>query len=169
MKSLRKLHVNQVEVLIKDGTRLNAVVKRLNPIGSNGYPFRCHCCGSVCHMVQGCPDSYENIEKVQKSAAEDIEDCWLFTGSKTEFMQHLVGESSHSAALNSACSSTVAEEWLKCYFDTLHPESLAQVTQEKSHTVFKFGDSQLKSMEKVQFPCEIAGQKCFITTDVVKK
>ena len=23
-------------------------------------------------------------------------------------------------------------------------------------------------MEKVRFPCEIAGQKCFITTDVVK-
>ena len=34
--------------------------------------------------------------------------------------------------------------------------------------VFKFGGgSQLKSMEKVRFPCEIAGQKCFITIVVV--
>ena len=55
--------MNQVQVLIKDGTRLNAVVKRLNPIGSIGYPSRCHSCGSVRHMAQGCPDSYENIEE----------------------------------------------------------------------------------------------------------
>ena len=109
------------------------------------------------------------LKEFKSQQLKILEDCWLFTGSKTELMQDLVGESLHSAALNSGCSSTVAEEWLKCYFNTLHPESLAQVTQKKSHTVFKFGDSQLKSMEKVQFPCEIAGQKCFITTDVVKK
>ena len=121
-------------------------------------------------MVQDCPNSYENIERVHESTAEDIEDCWLFTGSKTELMQDLVGESLNSAVLDSVCNSTVAgEEWLKCCFDTLRPESLAQVTQKKSYTVFKFrGGSQLKSMKKVQFPCKIAGQKCFITTDIVK-
>ena len=122
-------------------------------------------------MVQDCPDSYENIERVHESTAEDIlEDCWLFTGSKTELMQDLVGESLNSAVLDSVCSSTVAgEEWLKCCFDILRPESFAQVTRKKRHTVFKFGGgSQLKSMEKVRFPCDIAGQKCFITTDVAK-
>ena len=118
----------------------NTVVKCLNPIGSNGYPFRCHSCGAFRHMVQDCPDSYENIERVHESTAEDIEDCWLFTGSKTELMQDLVGESLNSAVLDSACSSTVAgEEWLECYLDTLRSESLVQVTREKSHTVLKFG------------------------------
>ena len=67
-------------------------------------------------------------------------------------MQDLVGESLNSAVLDSACSSTVAgEEWLKCCFDTLHPESLNQITRKNSHTVFTFGGgSQLKSMEKVK-------------------
>ena len=105
-------------------------------------------------MVQDCPDSYENIERVHESTAEDIEDCWLFTGSKTELMQDLVGESLNSAVPDSARHSTVAgEEWPKCYFDTLCPGSLAQVTRKESHTVFKFGGgSQLKSMEKFGFP-----------------
>ena len=44
-------------------------------------------------MVQDCPDSHENIERVHESTAEDIEDWWLFTGSKRELMQNLVGES----------------------------------------------------------------------------
>ena len=101
----------------KQGPKVeNTVVKRLNPIGSNSCPFRCHSCGSVRHMVQDCSESYDNIEIVHESTVEDIEDiedCWLFTSNKTELMQDLIGESLNSAVKDSACSFTVAgEEWL---------------------------------------------------------
>ena len=73
-----------------------------------------------------------------------------------------------AAILDSACSSTVAGKiWMKCYLDTLSEEK-QQVTRCEIETNFKFGGgTRMKSIEKVTFPCKIAGVKCRITSDVV--
>ena len=137
-KVARKTECDSSASINKRGSKVeNTVVKQLNPIGSNCCPLKCHSFTSVRHMVQDCPDSYENIERIHESTAEDIEVCWLFTGSRTELIQDLAGESLNSSVLDSACSSTASgEEWLKCYIDKLRSESLAQVIRKKSHTVF---------------------------------
>ena len=75
----------------------------------------------------------------------------------------------NAAILDSACSSTGAGTiWMKCYLNTLSQDKQQQVTRCEIDTILKFrGGTLMKSIEKVTFPCEIAGVKCRITTDVV--
>ncbi len=141
-----------------------------NPLGTDGMPMKCVICESIFHFARNCPDSYENIEKQQDSNTNNDVEAALFTGNKLEEMQVLVSETINSAVLDSGCSSTVTgETWMKCYLDTLSEDKLKQVIHCESDTMFKFGGGRrLKSKEKVTFPCEIAGVKCNITTDVVE-
>ena len=37
--------------------------KKINPIGANGKPLLCNSCGSYRHLLEECPDSWENMEK----------------------------------------------------------------------------------------------------------
>ena len=37
--------------------------KKINPIGVNGKPLLCNSCGSYRHLLEECPDSWENMEK----------------------------------------------------------------------------------------------------------
>ena len=71
--------------------------------------------------------------------------------------------------MDSACSSTVCGvDWLNCYLETLTQDKLEKVKEYESSTYFKFGGGRkLKSIKKVTIPCEIAGVRCNITTDVV--
>ena len=133
-----------------------------NPIGVDGYPLKCKICESIFHFAKNCPDSYENLER-------KTEEAIMFTGNKMEEIQTLLNESMNAAILDSACSSTVAGKiWMKCYLDTLSEEKQQQVTRCEIETIFKFGGgTRMKSIEKVTFPCEIAGVKCRITSDVV--
>ena len=135
-----------------------------NPTGSDGATLKCAICESVFHFARNCPDSYENLRKNGTH-----EEAVLFTGNKVNEMQVLVSESINAAILDSACSSTVTgEAWIKCYLDTLSNTKLHQVVRESSDAVFRFGGgTRLMSQEKVTFPCELAGVKCTITTDVV--
>ena len=38
-------------------------VKRINPTGSDGCILKCYSCGSFRHLLENCPDSWENILK----------------------------------------------------------------------------------------------------------
>ena len=38
-------------------------VKRINPTGSDGFILKCYSCGSFRHLLENCPDSWENILK----------------------------------------------------------------------------------------------------------
>ena len=37
--------------------------RKINPIGANGKPLLCNSCGSYRHLLEECPDSWENMEK----------------------------------------------------------------------------------------------------------
>ena len=37
--------------------------KKINPFGANGKPLLCNSCGSYRHLLEECPDSWENMEK----------------------------------------------------------------------------------------------------------
>ena len=84
-------------------------------------------------------------------------------------MKVLVSDSFNCAVLDSACSSTVCgEDWINCYLETLDEEQKQNVKNFKSKTWFKFGDGiKLQSLKKMRIPCEIAGTRCHIETDVV--
>ena len=38
--------------------------RRLNPLGKDGRALTCKACGSFCHMLPECPDSWENMGKI---------------------------------------------------------------------------------------------------------
>ena len=46
------------------GWRSGAGEKKGNPIGLDGQPNQCDCCRSIFHYVKDCPDSWENLKKV---------------------------------------------------------------------------------------------------------
>lgn len=148
---------------------MRGTAKHLNPIGPDGYPLKCSSCESIRHLLKDCPDSYENMQKRVFKADVKDEEAVLFTGNKQIETEVLMNEAVGAAILDSACSSTVAgQSWMTCYLDMLDEEKQARVMRSKSDTVFKFGGGKrLKSIEKVTIPCEIAGVKCQITTDVV--
>lgn len=137
-----------------------------NPLGPDGNPLKCRVCESIFHFIRDCPDSYENRDRQMEGKDEE---AVLFTGNQVEEMQTLVTESINAAVLDSACSSTVAgKTWMDCYLDSLTPEKQKEVIKSDSDTVFKFGGgTRLKSKGKVTFPCEIAGVKCRMTSDIV--
>ncbi|KAH3782123.1 hypothetical protein DPMN_160034 [Dreissena polymorpha] len=49
----------------------------MNPTGNDGRTLTCRSCGSYRHLLNECPDSYENMAKVN---IEEEEFGVLFTG-----------------------------------------------------------------------------------------
>ena len=84
-------------------------------------------------------------------------------------MRVMVADSFNCAILDSACSSTVCgEDWINCYMETLDDKQKQNLKIFPSKTWFKFGDGiKLQSLKKIRIPCEIAGTRCHIDTDVV--
>ena len=50
-------------------TTKRKVGKRINPPGSDGCLLKCYSCGSFRHLLDKCPDSWENLGK--KSSSDD--------------------------------------------------------------------------------------------------
>ena len=48
---------------------MSKVDKRINPPGSDGCLLKCYSCGSFRHLLDKCPDSWENLGK--KSSGDD--------------------------------------------------------------------------------------------------
>ena len=57
---------------------MSLIRKKKNPVGSNGRPLTCRSCGSYRHLVRECPDSWENMSKINNSMED--EHMVLFTG-----------------------------------------------------------------------------------------
>ena len=47
--------------------------KKINPKGTDGYVLKCHSCGSFRHLLDACPDSWENMEKQSTGKEKNIE------------------------------------------------------------------------------------------------
>ena len=47
--------------------------KKINPKGVDGYVLKCHSCGSFRHLLDECPDSWENMEKQSAGKVKDTD------------------------------------------------------------------------------------------------
>ena len=147
--------------------------RNINPSSSDGKTMLCHGCGSYRHLLNNCPDRWEN--KVNQSVVEEDRDDFsttdvvLFTGYDKGRLGELCLEANSSAVLDSACSSTVCgENWLEGYLCSLSEEDKDKVARRASGRTFRFGGGpSVKSSEQVTIPAVIAGMNVSIVTDVV--
>jgi hypothetical protein len=130
----------------------------------------CKSCGSFRHLVAKCPDSWENLSKVnitEEEPAEELAD--LFTGYHTKNVSQLGMEARNCAVLDSACSSTVCgKTWLQSYLSSLKDSDRGKVLRREGHKVFKYGcGTRLKSEGKYVLPVWMVGKPVTVRTDVV--
>jgi len=146
------------------------IKKRMNPTGADGQVLTCKSCGSYRHLVADCPDSWENLSKVNIAETEEDEHVVLFTGYQKENISQLAVDARNCAVLDSACSSTVCgETWLNSYIMSLPADEQAKVKTNESPRVFKFGGgTRLKSQGEYCLPAHVAGKDVTIKTDVVQ-
>ena len=118
--------------------------RKMNPTGPDGKPLTCRVCGSYRHLMKDCPDSWENIKKV--NIVED-ENVVLFTGYNKEEIYQLGVDARNCAILDSACSSTVCgQNWMDSYINSLNEVDRKKIKQTTGERTFKFGGgTRLKS------------------------
>ena len=142
-----------------------------NSVGSDGNIMLCFSCGSYRHMQKDCPDSWENIKKVNLSEVSKDNEVYiaLYTSHDVVYSCELASEARNCAVLDTACTATVTgKTWLNTYLSSLSEEDLAMVTKKDSNKIFKFGSGdRMKSCGCYTIPAELAGKPITITTDVV--
>jgi len=142
-------------------------VKKKNPVGADGHLLTCKSCGSFRHLIGECPDSWENLAKVNMVEDENVV---LFTGYHKEEVATLGSDARNCAVLDSACSSTVCgENWVNSYIGSLDQCDKDKVQRFEGERTFKFGGgTRLKSKAEYQLPGVMAGKQVTIKTDVVE-
>ena len=137
------------------------VVKRINPIGDDGERILCPSCGSYRHLLEDCPDSYENMRKSQGKH----DDLALIADNA----RSLVVEASNKGVLDSACTATVTgSDWLAGYIDLLPDEQKSKVVCRPGTKWFKFGGGEmLKSLKQVELPVFVGGRHIRLLVEVV--
>ena len=78
-------------------------------------------------------------------------------------------EAANMAILDSACTKTVTGcIWRDIYLESLPKEERNKIKRYPGGTNFKFGgETKIRSIEKSEVPCDIAGKKTTILVDVV--
>jgi len=138
--------------------RRHKISKPLNPRDANGDLILCSSCGSFRHLLDKCPDSYENLSR---PSAHNV---------LISHVGALAYEASNKAVIDSACTSSVAgEEWMDTMMDSLNDEERISVIKTPSLKHFKFGGGEvLQSLYSVDFPCVIGSKEVRLQADVVK-
>ena len=78
---------------------------------------------------------------------------------------------SNAAVLDCACSRNVMGKiWKDTFMASLGPDERNEVVNLPGGTSFNFGGGMgIKSIEKIKFPCVIAGTKTTVMSDVVER
>ena len=141
--------------------------RKMNPVGSDGQTLICKAYGSYRHLMAECPDSWENMRRVNVVEEENVV---LFTGYNKQEIQQLGVDAPNCAVLDSACSSTVCGEyWLDSYIHSLDECDRKKVRQTVGEKIFKFGSgTRLKSKGEYHLPATFAGKNVTVITDVVE-
>ena len=146
--------------------------KGVNPTGPYGRLLTCKSCGSFRNLVVNCPDSWENLAKVNISESDDNtqEHVVFFTGvDKTEIS--LMGtDARNCAVLDSACSRTLCgETWINDYIEHLDETDRSKIKYEQGERMLKFGGgTYLYSKGPYSLPACTAGKAVTIKMDVVE-
>ena len=129
----------------------------MNPTGADGKTLSCRCCGSYRHHMKDCPDSWENIRRVNIVENENVV---LFTRYNKDEIQQLGIDARNCAILDSALSSIVCgENWIDSYINSLNEDDRQKIGQTVGETRFKFGDGiRMKSKAEYCLPAVIAGK-----------
>ncbi|ESO92681.1 hypothetical protein LOTGIDRAFT_175676 [Lottia gigantea] len=127
----------------------------------------CKSCGSFRHLIAQCPDSWENLARVNVTNEENVV---LYTGNKAENVAKLGVEAQNSVVLDSACSSTVCgKTWFDNYVNSLDTGEKSKVVKANGSKIFKFGGGTcLKSLAMYTIPATLAGHDVLIKTDVAE-
>ena len=107
--------------------------KNINPVGPDSRTLTCKSCGSYHHLLHACPDSWENMAKINIAEKEH---AVLFTGYNTEEVQRLGIDARNCAVLDSACNSTVCgDKWINNYIQSLDNSDRLKIKQRDSQRV----------------------------------
>ena len=164
----------------------------MNPKGVDGKFLLCKSCGSYRHMINTCPDSWENRKSsasdniasgetrteeenyvlftmLASPSEENCEEVVVLSGYDESSVKSFVHEAKKCVVLDSACSSTVCGEWwMEDFVSSLSDEERKKIVKTPSNKVFKFGGGRrLKSLFSVRIPARIVGKNILIQTDVV--
>ena len=121
--------------------------RKMNPTGPDGKPLTCRVCGSYRHLMKDCPDSWENIKKV--NIVED-ENVVLFTGYNKEEIYQLGVDARNCAILDSACSSTVCgQNWMDSYINSLNEVDRKKIKQTTGERTFKFAHPRPRKLKSL--------------------
>ena len=115
------------------------------------------------------PHALKN-EKDSVLQATDIEkDVNKLYDYSKENKQQLIQEAANMAILDSACTKTVTGcIWRDIYPESISKEERNKIKQYPGGTSFKFSrEMKIRSIEKLEIPCNIAGKKTTILVDVV--
>ena len=82
-----------------------------------------------------------------------------------------MAEAVNAAVLDCACSRNVmGKVWKDTFIVSLSPDERNEVVSLSGGTSFNFGGgTKIKSIEKIKFPCVIAGTKTTIISDVIER
>ena len=80
-------------------------------------------------------------------------------------------EEVNAAVLDCACSRNImGKVWKDTFIASLSPDERNEIVSLPGGTSFNFGGgTKIKSIEKIKFPCVIAGTKMAIISDVVER
>ena len=153
-----------------------ARIKGTNPLNKNGTISRCAICDSTCHWAKSCPHKSESVNitselKQECNPAEQLEEVNIILFVEMNAVEVFLVEAMGTAVIDTARTCTVCgERWLDNYLKTLDELSLKKVKRNPSSIGFRFGDGgRINSFKTATIPAEIAGVKCQIITEVIKK
>ena len=150
--------------------------KPVNPLGKDGKTMLCKSCGSFRHFVGECPHSHEQKNGVyvteEVTGAPDIEvDRFILYTAGSEELSRFTAEAINSAALDTACTTTVAgENWIQIYLESLPAYARKQVQGPfPGEKCFKgVGQEVLVSLARYIIPAEMGEHPVMIEVEVVK-
>ena len=147
--------------------------KKVNPSGPDGKPTRCHICNCTYHWARNCPydsSSKGNQNEQSETDDQDVHIVLMNKQVKENDGHTFLGETIGNMILDCGASGTVCgKKWYECFLDTLSETLREDIKVEKGKRYFRFGNGErLKSLFNVVLPCNIAGLRVNIITDVVE-
>ena len=142
---------------------------RMNPVDSQGKLMKCLVCESIMHFKRDCPHVLKNKKDSVLQVTDIEEDVDKVYDYSQENKQQPIQGAANMAILDSACTKTVTG----CMWRDIYPESLSKEERNKikhypGGTSCKFGgETKIRSIEKLEITCNIAGKKTTILVDVV--